>query len=228
MFAWAFKQLGGYMYHGSNTMWSKYTTNKGTLEGGKRTDGKQLKPGTAVFKVRDTDYYHVGLYVGGGMVIEASGTRSGVVQSAVSKWHTWGELEGVDYDYVEPAVPATSTDLPAATAKPATETKKTTGGVVPMDDTNAVVIVDGGVNMRASTSTKAVRLITIPKGSKIKAETYDDTWSAVEYNGKKGYVVTKYISYEVDAANETIFNEQMQIIKNMEKELARLKTLLGT
>jgi cell wall-associated NlpC family hydrolase len=26
LFAWAFKELGGYMYHGSNTMWSKYCT----------------------------------------------------------------------------------------------------------------------------------------------------------------------------------------------------------
>jgi hypothetical protein len=26
LFYWAFKELGGYMYHGSNTMWSKYCT----------------------------------------------------------------------------------------------------------------------------------------------------------------------------------------------------------
>ena len=31
LFYWAFKELGGYMYHGSNTMWSKYCTAKGTL-----------------------------------------------------------------------------------------------------------------------------------------------------------------------------------------------------
>ena len=31
LFSWAFKELGGYMYHGSNTMWNKYCTSKGTL-----------------------------------------------------------------------------------------------------------------------------------------------------------------------------------------------------
>jgi len=27
LFSWAFKQVGGYMYHGSNTMWLKYCTS---------------------------------------------------------------------------------------------------------------------------------------------------------------------------------------------------------
>ena len=40
LFYWAFKQLGGYMYHGSNTMYRNYCTSKGKLSGGKRTDGR--------------------------------------------------------------------------------------------------------------------------------------------------------------------------------------------
>ena len=99
LFSWAFKQLGGYMYHGSNTMWSKYCTSKGALTNGKRSDGKTLKPGSAVFKCKNgTDYYHVGLYVGDGIVIEAQGTSTGVVTSNVNKWTHWGELKGVSYD----------------------------------------------------------------------------------------------------------------------------------
>ena len=35
LFSWAFKQLGGYMYHGSDTMFRKYCTNKGELKKGK-------------------------------------------------------------------------------------------------------------------------------------------------------------------------------------------------
>ena len=106
MFSWAFKKLGGYMYHGSNTMWKKYVVAKGALSKGKRTDGQELKPGTAVFKNSGTNYYHVGLYIGNGTVIEAKGTSSGVVTSAVSTWHAWGEMKGVDYSDV-------STDTPA-------------------------------------------------------------------------------------------------------------------
>ena len=71
LFWWAYKQLGGYMYHGSNTMWNKYAAAKGALQGGKRTDGQPLKPGTAVFLTKGSDRHHVGLYVGEGKVIEA-------------------------------------------------------------------------------------------------------------------------------------------------------------
>ena len=109
LFSWAFKKLGGYMYHGSNTMWSKYMTEKGTLTNGNRSDGQELKPGTAVYKVSGTNYYHVGLYVGNGNVIEAKGTSDGVVTSSISKWNAWAEMRGVDYsgtaDPVEPGSP---------------------------------------------------------------------------------------------------------------------------
>ena len=100
LFYWAFKELGGYMYHGSNTMWDKYCTSQGKLSNGKRTDGKELKPGTAVFVLKGTsNRSHVGLYIGGDTVIEASGTKTGVITTKItnSKWCEWGELKGVTY-----------------------------------------------------------------------------------------------------------------------------------
>ena len=106
LFTWAFKQLGGYMYHGSDTMFRKYTTESGELKNGARADGKALIPGTAVFiwKPKDKKYGHVGLYVGNGRVIEAHGTKEGVIESSVaSNWTHWGLLKGVDYsDSPEP------------------------------------------------------------------------------------------------------------------------------
>lgn len=109
LFAWAFKKLGGYIYHGSNTIWDKYCTSKGELIKGKRDDGKELKPGTAIFthkvtkkngKVVKDVRGHIGLYIGDGWVIEASGTINGVIKSklTISKWVEWGELKGVDYE----------------------------------------------------------------------------------------------------------------------------------
>ena len=99
LFSWAFKQLGGYMYHGSDTMYRKYCNYKGELKKGKRTDGATLKPGTAVFVWNGKKYSHVGLFVGGETVIEAMGTQNGVTTSKVSacKWSHWGELAGIDY-----------------------------------------------------------------------------------------------------------------------------------
>ena len=100
LFSWAFRQLGGTMYHGSNTMYLKWCADKGKLEKGKRTDGKTLKPGTAVFVWNGKTYSHVGLYIGDGTVIEAMGTCSGVTTTKVTanKWKYWGELMGVDYE----------------------------------------------------------------------------------------------------------------------------------
>ena len=104
LFNWAFKQLGGYMYHGSDTMYRKYCTNKGELNKGKRNDGAYLKPGTAVFVWNGKKYSHVGLFIGNGTVIEAMGTINGVTTSKVtaSKWTHWGELKGVDYSNSTP------------------------------------------------------------------------------------------------------------------------------
>ena len=99
LFSWAFKQLGGYIYHGSNTIWNKYCTSKGELTKNGRTDGKTLKPGTAVFTGNEDNKGHIGLYVGNNLVIEASGTSAGVITTTISggKWKYWGELKDVDY-----------------------------------------------------------------------------------------------------------------------------------
>ena len=104
LFTWAFRKLGGEMYHGSDTMYRKWCTDHGELKNGKRTDGKALKPGTAVFVWNGVKYSHVGLYDGNGKVIEAMSTQKGVVTSKVtaSKWTHWGELKGVTYDGSKP------------------------------------------------------------------------------------------------------------------------------
>lgn len=111
LFSWAFKQLGGYMYHGSDTMFRKYCTESGELKKGQRADGQELEPGTAVFVWNGKKYGHVGLYIGNGTVIEAMGTKNGVTTSKVTatKWTHWGKLKSVAYDgsaAAEPAAPA--------------------------------------------------------------------------------------------------------------------------
>ena len=99
LFVWAFKQLGGSIYHGSNSIYDRYCTAKGDLSAGMRKDGKDLLIGTAVFTNHNGDKTHIGLYVGGGKVIEASGTVAGVCTSNITagKWKCWGELKDVKY-----------------------------------------------------------------------------------------------------------------------------------
>lgn len=99
LFSWAFNQLGGYMYHGANTMYDKYCSSKGKLKNGKKGGTEALLPASAVFTGTDAKKRHVGLYTGNNRVIEAAGAQQGVIESKLtdSKWKYWGELKGVDY-----------------------------------------------------------------------------------------------------------------------------------
>jgi LysM repeat protein len=59
---------------------------------------------------------HVGIYAGGGKVIEAKGFNYGVVESELKRgsWDYWGKLDWLDYGDsskpVEPAKPSTTSD----------------------------------------------------------------------------------------------------------------------
>lgn len=165
LFSWAFAQLGGYMYHGSNTMWNKYCTSQGKLSGGKRTDGQTLKPGTAVFVLKNgTDRSHVGLYIGNGEVIEASSTQTGVIKTKItnSKWAEWGELKGVKYEEEIPS---------------------TVGSAV----VNAVRVA-----LRTGPSTNDSILVRVDKGERVQV--LGESWTKVTYQGKTGYMMTKFLS----------------------------------
>ena len=168
LFSWAFKKLGSYMYHGSDTMFRKYTTSSGELKKGKRTDGKELLPGTAVFvwKKADKKYGHVGLYIGNGWVIEAASTQSGVIKSKVSasKWTHWGELKGVKYAEPEP--------LPAGYAE----------------------VTGVRVALRKAPSTQASIIKRIDTGKRVKIETPPPSeWEYVKYDGKTGYMMKDFL-----------------------------------
>ena len=172
LFYWAFKELGGYMYHGSNTMWNKYCVSKGKLRSGKRTDGKELKPGTAVFVLKgESDRSHVGLYVGNGKVIEASGTKSGVITTAITnkKWAEWGELKGVSFNVSE----NTNTKTPE---------KKEGEAIV-----NATRVA-----LRSGPSTNSSVIMRVDEGERV--EILESEWTRVSYQGKTGYMMSKFLN----------------------------------
>lgn len=177
LFYWAFKQLGGYMYHGSNTMWKSYCTSKGKLKNGKRTDGKELKPGTAVFVLKGgSDRSHVGLYIGNGQVIEACGTKSGVIYSKITntKWAEWGELKGVLYE-------ETSYTPSSPTVDPTPS----------MNHIGTAVVNAEKVALRSAPSTSASILTRVNKNERVQI--LDNEWSRVTYQGKTGYMMTKFL-----------------------------------
>lgn len=166
LFSWAFKQLGGYMYHGSDTMFRKYTTYNGELIKGKRADGHELKPGTAVFTYNKTKkkYGHVGLYIGNGLVIEAEGTIKGVITSLVNgKWTHWGELKGVDYGTEPIPVPA-----------------------------GKAIVTGKNVALRQGPSTSTPVVIRIATGMMVDIAVVDG-WTYVRYGSKYGFMMNEFI-----------------------------------
>ena len=167
LFTWAFKQLGGTMYHGSDTMFRKYTTASGALKAGKRTDGQEFLPGTAVFVFNEEkkNYSHVGLYIGNGYVIEAASTQKGVIRSKVSdaKWEFWGELKGMTFKR-EP--------VPKGYAE----------------------VTGTRVALRSGPTTAASVLTRVDTGKRVKKETPPASeWEYVSYGGKSGWMMKKYL-----------------------------------
>ena len=102
LFYWAFKQLGGSIAHGSNSIYDRYCSKKGKITDQIR---KEMLPGTAVFVDKSGNKSHIGLYVGDGKVIEAASTQAGVCTSNLTagKWTYYGLLKNVDYPSSEPS-----------------------------------------------------------------------------------------------------------------------------
>ena len=97
LFVWAFKQLGGSIYHGSNSIYDRYCSEKGKITDDIR---KTMLPGTAVFVCKPSgNKSHIGLYAGNGKVIEEKGTEAGCCVSNVTdgKWTYYGLLKGIEY-----------------------------------------------------------------------------------------------------------------------------------
>ena len=184
LFVWAYKRHGKTIYHGSNSIWSKNVLSaKGEQRNGYRTDGKTLLPGTAVFKYNPDPkkrYYHIGLYIGEGKVIEAQGSKTGVVQSKIKSWTHWGELKDVNYENT------VTIEIPITTGGDAMYTAKITSQ-------------DGkSVNVRKRPSTDSDRIIQLPVGTIVSAEQVNDTWSKVEltYRGRQinGYIKSEFLA----------------------------------
>ena len=167
LFRWAYKQLGSDISHGSNLIYDGHCKAKGRLSGGRRTDGQDLKPGTAVFTGTDGDHGHIGLYIGGGEVIEAAGTQQGVIKSKVtaSKWTYWGELKAVDYE---------KEDEPVAEGYAKVTGKR--------------------VALRQEPSTRSAVILRVNTGETVKIEPEPKkTWEYVSYNGKTGWMMKEFL-----------------------------------
>lgn len=167
IFVWAFRELGGQMYHGSNTMFKEWCTHKGTLNKGVRNDSKPLLPGTAVFTGDESNRGHVGLFVGDNTVIEAAGTLQGVTTSKATdkKWTYWGELKGVSY----------SADAD------------------PQPKPGQAIVTGTRVALREGPSKSAKVLTRVDTGEAVNLAELPEGWLYVNYRGKNGFMMTEFL-----------------------------------
>lgn len=184
LFHYGFKELGGYIPHGSNSIWNSECSGRGELKQGERTDGKPLLPGTAVFTTSGEKHNHIGLYVGDGMVIEAQGAQAGVAASPVSKkkWTAWGELKGVRYQDQD--------EREKEKEKEKKEDRKMAKVALP---TGAA---GNTVNMREESSRKARIICKVPVGTEVDIISDVGDWCLIEYNGKGGWMMSNYLEYD--------------------------------
>lgn len=170
---WALNQNGSTCPHGSNSIWRQSLSSKGAIE-----KDTKIAPGEVVLKCRNgSDYYHIGVYIGNGLVVEAQGTNTGVVKSKLSSWGYHGKLKAVDYDGNSPAAPV---------KEPSKEND------LPMGEYKVTAQNGKNVRIRKGPSTNANIVYEVPVGSEVKVLASSEGWATVEYT-VKGYMKTDFL-----------------------------------
>lgn len=105
LFAYAFRSMGmldGYTPDGSypQKIFSDFCEETGRLPKG------GLLPGYVIFKKKGDQVFGVALYVGSGRIIEAKGSKVGIINTMLnSEWNYWGKLANIEYDGLVSKVP---------------------------------------------------------------------------------------------------------------------------
>ena len=194
-FVYAFRQLGGSIYHGSNTIARKYV---GAFQ-------KTPAPGFAAFKWKkqDTskypdgrgDFYHIGLVdADGEHVLNAKGTKSGFCRDKSDGWYGFAPLKGVDYGAGQTSSVGSADTFPKGEGSGKGEAWSVT-------EYQAQVKVNSGrLNMRSGPGTEHSIVERLPNGTPLVVIAEFDTdgdgspdWAFVDEDGVQGYVSMAYI-----------------------------------
>ena len=214
----AYRTHGMSIYHGSNRIAREYVE--------RLVPASDAKPGYAVFKIRKpdddkyalpaeykkggshyngdlNDYYHIGLLDRDGEnVINAQSTSKGFTKTSLSTWQFAGELKAVQYDGT-----SGTDDLPLYRA------------IVTADD-------GGSVRMRKNPSANSSILTEIKIGETVDVMDVMDGWSEITYQGKHGYMMSKFLREIKPDDADIPFDDEM--INAGRAELEEIKTALET
>ena len=189
LFVKAFRDQGGRIYHGSNTIYRKYCSEKGKL-----TSVNQLQPGMAVFKWNPNtpekfndglgDFQHIGLVVSVNplRIIHASSAAGCVTaDTKLGKWAYWGWLKDAARTDRNPAIPSGSEE----------------GDEEPMTEFAVVTAETGAtVNIRSKAKSSAALAERVPVGARVEILGVRGSWTRVKYGSRTGYILTKFLKAE--------------------------------
>ena len=220
LFVKAYRDQGASIYHGSNTIYRKYCSEKGKL-----SSVSQLKPGMAVFKWNPNtpekfndslgDFQHIGLVtsVNPLRIVHASSAAGCVTtDTKLGKWAYWGWLKDV----------AKGDSLPPAPAEPTDE-----GDEEPMAEF-ATVIADSGstVNMRTKAKSTAALVERVPLGARVEVLGTCGSWTKVKFGSRTGYMMTKFLIAEDDQEPDEDLTLEERVTR-LEKRVAVLEAYDG-
>ena len=167
----AWTTLAAYKSGGATTIYNKWCSRKGTI------DTMPDVPGTFVCRGTPTNMAHIGVYVGKGMVVDARGTKQGVLYGRLASypagWTHWCQADDVDFDAVEPSPVVVEQALWTGAIKTKT---------------------GGGISLWAD-NTKRLAVCKVPDGAAVDVLDDPDSkgFARCRYNGRTGMADTQYI-----------------------------------
>lgn len=201
LFRGAWRALLKYRSGGATGIYNKWCSMTGTI------DTLPDEPGIAVFRGTPNNMEHVGLYIGGGEVIDARGSAKGVVRGALEsygRWTHWGRFEDVDYGESETESPATNKVKWSATVR-----TKTGNGISLWD-----------------TPLKSASVQRVPEGATVDV-LYEagNGFVLAFYGGVLGYADAGYLVRESGSADEPSGNTER--LEALEERVSALEKILG-
>ena len=220
LFVKAYRDQGASIYHGSNTIYRKYCSDKGKL-----TSVSQLQPGMAVFKWNANtpekfndglgDFQHIDLVtsVNPLRIVHASSAVGCVTtDTKLGKWAYWGWLKDVARDAVIPTEP----DDDGGDEEPMAETQY------------ATVIADSGstVNMRTKAKSSAALVERVPIGARVELLGTVGSWTKVKFGSRIGYMMTRFLTAEQDQEPDEDLTLEERVTR-LERRVALLEASDG-
>ena len=201
LFRGAWRALLKYRSGGATGIYKKWCSMTGTI------DTLPDEPGIAVFRGIPNNMEHIGLYIGGGEVIDARGSAKGVVRGTLEsygRWTHWGRFEDVDYGESEAESPATNKVKWSATVR-----TKTGNGISLWD-----------------TPLKSASVQRVPEGATVDV-LYEagNGFVLAFYNGVLGYADAGYLVRESGSAGDSDANPDR--LEALEERVSALEKILG-